>query len=210
MFSKDLERWQHLSNERISRRIESVTFRHAFKREQPKGEKINDAKGKGWAFEIFDKVGRSFGGATRDVVYSIGKSLGFKFRPWGAVKLAKTFAKAGAVIAVIGVVVDFAFIFVDEKRVAEREAARKALADSLNKSSDQLIEILTEGTDDAPGLIRGKDELVGRFRDCDEALGRDILILSQQYETTSERVDVYRSLCSRGLILLGKNGDELE
>ena len=91
MFSKDLERWQHLSNERISRRIESVTFRHAFKREQPRGEKINDAKGKGWAFEIFDKVGRSFGGATRDVVYSIGKSLGFKFRPWGAVKLAKTF-----------------------------------------------------------------------------------------------------------------------
>ncbi|MCU7247257.1 GTPase [Pseudomonas koreensis] len=210
MFSKDLERWQHLSNERISRRIESVTFRHAFKREQPRGEKVNDAKGKGWAFEIFDKVGRSFGGATRDVVYSIGKSLGFKFRPWGAVKLAKTFAKAGAVIAVIGVVVDFAFIFVDEKRVAEREAARKALADSLDKSSDQLIEILTEGTDDAPGFIRGKDELVGRFRECDEALGRDILILSQQYETTSERVDVYRSLCSRGLILLGKNGDELE
>lgn len=210
MFSSDLEKWQQASNERISRRLESVTFRRAFRPNQPNGEKISDAKGKGWAFEIFDKVGRSLGGATRDAVYSIGKTLGIKFRPWGAIKAAKTFAKAGAVIGVVGVVVDFAFIFVDEKRVEEREAARKKLADSMDKSANQLIDILTDGTDDAPGLMRGKDDLVGRFRECDKAVQRDIVVLNQLYEATSERVDTYRSLCSRGLVLLGKNGDELE
>lgn len=209
-FSEELENWQRTSAERISRRVASVSFRQAFAGEQQKSGKFDDAKGKGWAFEIFDKVGRSMGGATRDIVYGIGKSFGFKFKPWGAVKLAKNFAKAGAVIAVVGVVVDFAFIFVDEHRSKERERARKELADSLDESSEQLISILTEGTEENPGLMHGKDELVASFLAFDKDLESDIEEVNQLIHATSEQVDSYRKLCRTGLILLGKNGDELE
>lgn len=209
-FSEALEAWQRRSNERISRRVASVTFRQAFAGEQPKTGSFNDAKGKGWAFEIFDKVGRSMGGATREIVYGTGKALGFKFRPWGAVKLAKTFAKAGAVIAVVGVVVDVAFVFVDEHRNAERERARQNLAESLEKSAEQLISIISQGTDDNPGLMSGKDDLVASFQAFDRELANDLAALNEKVQVKLEQVAAYRRLCGKALLLLGKSGDELE
>lgn len=54
-------------------------------------------------------VGAKIGGAAaargsqaHEVVYNVGKFFGVKFRPWGAVKVAKALGNAGRVIAAVG------------------------------------------------------------------------------------------------------------
>lgn len=206
-FSEALESWQRKSNERIARRVGSVAFRQAFPGAGQGSVGFDDAKGKGWAFEIFDKVGRSISGATRDVVYSIGKSLGFKFRPWGAVNLAKTLTKVGAVMGVVGVVADVVFIFVDEKRHSDREKARQDLADFLDRSEQELVSSVSQGSDDNPGLLQGKNDLVASLKAFDGELAKEHAALQQQVEAAEEQIKAYRAQCDKALILLGKKGE---
>lgn len=209
-FSEALEDWQRKSNERIARRISSVAFRHAFPGAGQGPVGFNDAKGKGWAFEIFDKVGRTMSGATRDVVYSIGKSLGFKFRPWGAVNLAKTLTKVGAVMGVVGVVADMAFVIVDEKRHGDREKARRGLADFLDRSEQELISCVSLGADDNPGPLQGKNDLVASLKAFDGELSSEHTALQQKTAAAEEQIKSYRSQCDKALVLLGKKGDKFE
>jgi len=209
-FSEALEGWQRKSNERIARRVGSVAFRQAFPGAQQGPGGFNDAKGKGWVFEVFDKVGRSMSGATRDVVYGIGKSLGFKFRPWGAVNLAKTLTKVGAVMGVVGVAADVAFIFIEEKRQGDREKARQNLAKFLDRSEQELIVSVSQGSDDNPGLFQGKNDLVASLTAFDGELANEQTALKQKAAAAEEQVEAYRAQCDKALALLGKKGDELE
>jgi len=67
------------------------------------------------------------GSAAHQVVYDIGKFFGAKFRPWGAVKVARAIGNAGRVISAVGgVLAVIAQIAEDRQKEEERRQLRNA------------------------------------------------------------------------------------
>lgn len=78
----------------------------------------------------------------RDVVYQVGKALGVKFRPYGAVNAGKTLAKvagtAGKVVPFLMVALDFYLQYSEEKAKDERTRYAASLRVTLrNAFADQ-------------------------------------------------------------------------
>jgi hypothetical protein len=83
-------------------------------------------------------------GVNRDVVYGIGKALGFRFRPWGAVRLAQQLAKVGAALAVVGVVLDVREIWKQEDRLKRAEEERRQLDQFVRESVSAVVREVAE------------------------------------------------------------------
>jgi predicted GTPase len=202
---KELEAWCQRSSEAIGRRLESAEFNAAFPHlTVPEGPNApNEARGKSWFHDGFDKVGRLAGTATRDVVYGIGKNLGFKFKPWGATNLAKTLGKAGAAMGVFAAVWEVADIFLDERRHAKREEVRKKLADWLAEVAPKFADAFADGNDEEPGIMRSAADYITTL---------DVYIAEIQGEQGGKNAaiakveahrDVYASLRNMAEIFLG-------
>lgn len=67
--------------------------------------------------ETFKGIGQFASKASRNVVYNIGKSLGVKFKPWGAIKAAKFIKGLGSVLAGLGFIIDI----IDSEREKKNE-----------------------------------------------------------------------------------------
>lgn len=202
--SEELNAWRDRSFEAIQRRLESAEFRAAFGDHTEAAPKSPDAKkGKGWFREAFDKVGRAMGGATRDVVYKIGKALGFKFKPWGAVKLAKALGKVGAVMGVVGVAVDIADLFLAERRSAKREEARQKIAAFLRESVPRVVETVAEGTEEEPGVLRHLEAATQVLREHEAEQSVERERFATQLAHARERLSTYSALRADACALLG-------
>ena len=92
------------------------------------------------------------GAANRDAVYGIGKAVGHKFKPWGAVKGAKNVARVGVVLQAAVLVIDAASWY--QKTRSQRSWEEK-LADAEKKveeTSESMVKQLLRG-DDGPMLF---------------------------------------------------------
>lgn len=77
--------------------------------------------------DLLKSVGVLASGVSRDLVYNIGKFIGIKFKPWGAINGAKFINRLGAVIGAVGVVVDvFMTIQEKEEKVRIEQQLREA------------------------------------------------------------------------------------
>ena len=202
---RDLEDWRARAEDAIRRRLASTEFKEAFPDpDVPDGPNTpSDTKGRAWYHDAFDKAGRMVGTATRDVVYGIGKALGFKFRPWGAVKLARVLGKVGAVMAVIGVVWDIADAFWEEWRQKKREEVRRQLADWLAKTVPLIVEAIAEGDDSEPGLLRSASDHVRMLDAFAEDLVAEKDAKQAEIELIEKRRSLYRMLGGRAEMALG-------
>lgn len=80
--------------------------------------------------ELLQGVGNLASKVSRDLVYNIGKSIGLKFKPWGAVNGAKFIRGLGPFLAIAGVIFDAATTAKQEKDEAEyQQKLRQARAD---------------------------------------------------------------------------------
>lgn len=68
---------------------------------------------------------------TRDAVYAIGKALGFKFKPWGAVNAAANLQKA---LTVLGVLMELLAGFMAEQQQKKRDQAILELKGILRRA----------------------------------------------------------------------------
>ena len=100
------------------------------------------------------KSGKVLGSATRNTVYQIGKALGVKFRPWGAVKLAAKLGKVGAVLAAAGAALDVVDSVLDERRYKKRERERTQVARFLQESVPRVVETFAFGDEDEDGILK--------------------------------------------------------
>lgn len=202
--AEDLNAWRERSFEAIERRIESAEFRAAFGDHADTAPDCPDPKkGKGWFLEAFDKVGRVMGGATRDVVYKIGKGLGFKFKPWGAVKLARTLGKVGAVMAVVAVGFDIADLFLVEHRSAKREEARQKIASFLRESVSRVVETVAMGSEGEPGILRNLEAAIQVLRELEAEQSEERERIAARLADAHERLSTYSSLRTEACALLG-------
>lgn len=202
---KELEAWCQRSSEAIGRRLESAEFNAAFPDlRMPEGpDAPSEARGKSWFHEGFDKVGRLAGTATRDVVYGIGKNLGFKFKPWGATNLAKTLGKAGAVLGVVAVVWEVADMFLDERRHAKREEVRKKLADWLAEVAPKFADAFADGNDDEPGIMRIAADYITTLDVYIAELQAEQAVQNAAIAKVEVHRDIYASLRNRAETFLG-------
>lgn len=200
----ELNGWRERSFEAIERRLDSAEFRAAFGDHDESAPHCPDAKkGKSWFREAFDKVGRAMGGATRDVVYKIGKALGFKFKPWGAVKLARALGKVGAVLGVVGVAADIADLFIAERRTAKREEARQKIASFLRESIPRVVETVAYGSEDEPGVLRHLDSATDILRELEAEQSKEREELTTSIRAGRGQLSVYASLRADACELLG-------
>jgi GTPase Era involved in 16S rRNA processing len=203
-----LQGWSARTSEAINRRLDSAEFRAAFPDPNFSGSPdapdddqttllIKDVLGKAW------KVGSWMGGATRNVVYDIGKSLCVKFKPWGAVKLAKNLGKAGAVLAVVGVVWDFADAFLDERRLGKREESRKAVAKWLSESATVVVQMIADGSEAEPGLMQSAAAAINRLDEYLVEIKTEADTLQAAIDALDARRMVYAALHGKAELALG-------
>ena len=202
--AEELNAWGERSSEAIERRLESAEFRAVFGDHAESAPDIPDAKkGKSWFREAFDKVGLVTSGATRDAVYKTGKALRFKFKPWGAVKLAKKLRKVGAVMGGVGVVIDIADIFLAECRSVKREEDRQKLAAYLMESVPRVVETVAQGSEEEPGVLRHLEVTIQVRRDHETELSKERERLATQLGDARERLTIYSALRTEACALLG-------
>jgi len=199
-----LNAWKERSSEAIGRRLESAEFRAAFGKHQEDSPDAPDAaEGKSWFQEGFEKVGRSFGTATRDSVYKIGKAFDIKFRPWGAVKLAKTLGKMSAVIAVVGVGLDIKDWYDHERNQEKREKKRKDIARFLQESVPQFVKTVAFGNEDDPGVLQPLEAVIAELRDHVREQTQQRAKLTAAMDEAHRKLTIYDELRSEAVKLLG-------
>ncbi|MFM6180411.1 MAG: GTPase [Dolichospermum sp.] len=104
------------------------------------GQSILEKKGG----EILQEIGNLSSKVSRKLVYKTGKFLGFKFKPFGAIKAAKFIRVLGPVIAIGGVALDAAMTAKEEKEYEEykRELrnARNQVREDFRKVAEEMVE----------------------------------------------------------------------
>lgn len=86
-----IKAWHEKTQDTLGRRIASAEFRYAFPEiEQELNVKKISRNKKDWTKKLLNNLEKSMKGATRDAVYQTVKFFNhnFKFKPWGAIKLA--------------------------------------------------------------------------------------------------------------------------
>lgn len=94
------------------------------------------------SFAALMKTSSFSGSSAHNTIYSVGKSLGFKFKPWGAVKYAKFLGYAGVAVGVIGIGIQLYSLIngQEEEKKKERELneARQALRKPFEKRAQDV------------------------------------------------------------------------
>ncbi len=160
---RDLEEW--------SRRHTSE-FNRAFKRfEYESGGPVKDGSDAfGGGIHVAAVGAKQVGAAVRamgnrDAVYAIGKALGGKFKPWGAVKLGAKVAKVGAVLGVVAVGFDVADWAMDARKESKREEARKTATEFIRSTTDQVVRQILDDEDGPMQYVREQEaNLTGHLR----------------------------------------------
>ena len=202
---KDLEGWRIRTEEAIHRRLTSAEFRGVFGEPTLQGAPgaPSNQQGKAWYQDAFDKVGRVMGGATRDVVYKVGKSLGFKFKPWGAVKIARGLSKAGAIMGVVGVVWDIADLMLEERRLDNREQAKGKFTVWLGETIPIIVRTVAEGDEREPGLIKVAETYLEQLMSQVSGLETECINKTSEMDAVRVRRVTYGELQVEAVRLLG-------
>jgi predicted GTPase len=139
------EHWRARASERLERSLAAAEVRAAFRFELDSSGLPDASPDEKSVFRrVFDSLTAGLKGVNRDVVYGIGKALGFRFRPWGAVRLAQQLAKVGAALAVVGVVLDVREIWKQEDRLKRAEEERRQLDQFVRESVSAVVREVAE------------------------------------------------------------------
>ena len=199
-----LNSWQERSSEALVRRSKSMEFRAVLGDHH---EDIADLSTKNMSTmriaEVVREPARWLVYATRNNVYRIGKVLGFKFKPWGAVKLAGKLGRVGAVLPVVVVGLDIADLFLDERRHEKRERERQNIARFLRESVPRVVETIAFGEEDEPGILKKLEADIETLKDLagDQSSKRENL--AARIRESSTKLNIYDELMSDATKRLG-------
>ncbi|MFN9402125.1 MAG: LeoA/HP0731 family dynamin-like GTPase, partial [Dolichospermum sp.] len=93
--------------------------------------------------KILRGIGKLSSKVSRNLVYKTGKFLGFKFKPFGAIKTAKFIRSLGPVIAGVGVLFDVAMTVKedddDKKNQRQLRNARNQVREEFRKEAEEMV-----------------------------------------------------------------------
>jgi small GTP-binding protein len=91
------------------------------------------------------------GSNAHQIVYNVGKFIGFKFAPWGAVNIAKNIANA---IPFIGAAASIASVFIEFKSMDEDKKQQQELLDARLNITSQFVSISKQLEDQSNEQLR--------------------------------------------------------
>jgi hypothetical protein len=167
---EEFDSWRKRSQDEINRRLESHEFKLSFPEQSGRGIGIRVDEGNfiRSAKNVTGQASTVLKGATHDTVYSIGKSLGQKFKPWGATKLAARLAKVGVVLQIVATILDTVVWWKDEKHIKELENNRKEAVGKMQNLAEEVIKLISYGDSEVPqdlGLIQQFRLMLVAFRE---------------------------------------------
>lgn len=95
----------------------------------------------------------------RDVIYRLGKGIGVKFKPWGAVKAAGRAAKFAPILAAVGVAADGYGAIKSEKAAHDRDTKRQEAEDFIAHVAEAFAEQVLNGIDGDGPISAVEDRL---------------------------------------------------
>ncbi|WP_406377373.1 50S ribosome-binding GTPase [[Kitasatospora] papulosa] len=106
-----------------------------------------------WYEDLTEGVGSVAGAAAplakalgnRDAIYAIGKQLGHKFKPWGAVKGGAKVAKAGFILAVVAAAVDAATMANDIHKAGKHKHQQDSALQVIDEAAAGIVEHIMHG-----------------------------------------------------------------
>jgi hypothetical protein len=148
-------------------------------------------------------VAQPLKGATRDVVYWVGKALGATFRPWGAVKLARLLGRVGVVLGVVATIFDAINLYRAWKGEKRRTQLRKELRDIVENTAKQVLDSLTDGNEEAAGPMTYLKAVQDHLRSAAEDLDKDRAGLASEAAILNARRDTYAARMAAAWKMLG-------
>ncbi len=131
------------------------------------------------------------GAASREVVYGIGKAVGHKFKPWGAVKAAKNVARVGVVLQAAVLVIDAASWY---QKVRSKGNWEELLADAereVDRTTQSMVEQLLRGEDGPLVFLDERRKVVQEILD-DTRRQQDFAL--SEVEECARRLEVIEAL----------------
>lgn len=194
--------WLEALQEVLARRLASAEFRSAFPdfAGHFDADKLG-AEEEGARHRVFASIEKAVRlGGNRNVVYGVGKVIGVKFKPWGAVKMAGKIGKAGAALAAVGVALDIVDWVQSAKKEKGREQARKDARDFILRSSKELHDaILADKAGPAVHLASARKDLQAEL----DRLGREGERLGSEISTHDHAVHTLGALMAEAARALG-------
>ena len=191
---EDIDRWWQTSAEQLNRTMNSPRFKAAAAGASSKLDAADFATGgPNWLKRTLDLVAAPLKGATRDVVYATGKALGTKFRPYGAVNLAKGLRGVGAALGVALTAWDIFAFFKSRRDEGKQEGNRKSLDDFITNSTAQVLDSITKGDEEAKGPLECLRVLTDDLASIARELGAEREVINVQNELVHARRQRYRT-----------------
>jgi GTP-binding protein EngB required for normal cell division len=157
----------------------------------------------GWFGKIMSLVAQPLKGATRDVVYWVGKALGATFRPWGAVKLARLLGRVGVVLGVVATIFDAINLYRAWQGEKRRTELRQKLRGIVEETAKQVLGSLTDGNEEAAGPMTYLKAVQDHLRSAAEDLAKDRSALASEAAALSSRREVYGTRMAAAWTMLG-------
>lgn len=214
-FAGDAKRWQgeakaaiddwfQRSVDLLERTVSAPRFRAAVAGANGSFDPSTFATAKeGWIGKIMSLVAQPLKGATRDVVYWVGKALGATFRPWGAVKLARLLGRVGVVLGVVATIFDAINLYRAWQGEKRRTQLRQKLRGMVEETAKQVLGSLTDGNEEAAGPMTYLKAVQDHLRSAAEDLAKDRSALASEAAALSARRDVYCTRMGAAWTMLG-------
>lgn len=150
-----LDEWHSDHMSAISREMRAAEFRIA-----PEYAVQFKAQGNAWFEDVAQGAGYIAGVAAplakalgnRNAVYAIGKQLGHKFRPWGAVRGGANVARAGVVLGAVAAAVDVASMANDMRKADDHKRQQESAEQAIDQAAAEIVEQILRGEDETGPL----------------------------------------------------------
>ena len=145
------------------------------------------------------------GGNLHDIVYSVGKLVGFKFKPWGAVNLAKNignFAKIlGPSLLFIGVALEIADIMKQREREQQMADARRDITSQFQAVGKDLESQLGMQLSEFNAQFYGgiEEEIAAARQQQENAIAssntslKELIAIRQEFEVILRQINLISS-----------------
>ena len=149
----EIDRWFRTAAEEAQRTMESrevqqvsLSLQKTFDADAFAVTKSSSGK----IFGMLSKGAKQLG--VRDRVYAIGKSIGYKFVPWEATKIARGFTRAAPVLAVANSVLELWSWRDETRKQAKKDEARREIARFVAKSREEIRDSLLGKGEERRGI----------------------------------------------------------
>lgn len=178
----EIEDWLRIHASTIGREMASVDFVSALRLDDGLDGMHSPALGGTVLAANIAKGGANLAKVlgNRDAIYAIGKSVGVKFKPWGAVNAASKVAKAAPILAAVGAAIDATTMIKGEVAQKNRESKRRELDGDIAKAADDHVMLILHGA--------AEDGLIPILHGCTRSLSDyGELLEAEQAVTDAER-----------------------